>query len=263
MNRISLVLDRYERMTASKLAELKKLQKCVLEGGNRDNLHVRNTISQYENQLLQGLEQAMKMRDDVDPQFHDLFEQRIEPIRKQIQTCVNMNRNLPELKIGRNPFEEQEDEDENPYETESKRYIQESAKKESEMRQFAQDAKEKAEATRKIEQEMQDLEQIFSELSRIVHEQHEVVDSIEEQVERANEDVKRGNEQLKKAVASKAAKTPLVAGVIGGLAIGGPVGLTAGSAIAGIAAGVGGLVAGLYTGRFFKKAATEEATSTT
>ncbi|CAB3408205.1 unnamed protein product [Caenorhabditis bovis] len=250
-----LVIDRYERMASSKLVELKKLQRIALDGGPRDNRQLRITITQYEEQLMQGLEQILQLRTDIDPTNFEAFDLKIEPIRRQIQTSVKVNRSLPQLQTSSSFYEADE---ENPYEVEAQRHLQESARRENEMRQLAEDARMKAEGTKKIQKEMEDLEQIFAELAKIVHEQHDAVDSIEEQVERATEDVKRGNDQLKKAVKSKAAKTPIVAGVVGGLALGGPVGLAAGSGLAGIAAGVGGIFAGIYTGRIFKRAATQE-----
>ncbi|CAD6190881.1 unnamed protein product [Caenorhabditis auriculariae] len=254
--RMSKVIERYERLTLGEIRELKKLQRAAIEKRASDNAVARNQIKRLEDQLLNGLEKILRMRNEVESDDQELFDQRIEPIRKQIQSTVSLNRQLPPLKetSSGNPFlNDGENIDEsNPYEVETQRYAQESDARVQELRSIAEDAREKAKTTVKIQQDMQDLESIFSELSRIVHEQHEVVDSIEEHVERATEDVKRGNQQLKKAVASKTAKAPFVAAVVGGLALGGPVGVAAGSAVAGVAAGIGGLVAGVYTGRYFK-----------
>ncbi|EGT32871.1 CBN-SYX-17 protein [Caenorhabditis brenneri] len=249
----------YENTANRQLSELRSLQRVVLQGGPRDTQALRDSIATYEKDLEEGLRGILTVRAEMTDinQEHE-FDSIIEPIRQQIKTLSNVTKTFPSLSIpGSNPFE-QDNEEDNPYEMESRRYLRETTLKDNELRQLAVDMRERAEATAKIEQDMADLEKIFQELGRIVHEQHDVVDSIEEQVERATEDVKRGNENLKKAVKSKAAKAPIYAGVVGGLAVGGPVGLAAGSAIAGIAAGVGGIVAGIYTGKFFKRSATSD-----
>ncbi|CAB10725.1 t-SNARE coiled-coil homology domain-containing protein [Caenorhabditis elegans] len=249
----------YEKTANRQLGELRVLQRIALQGGLRDTPALRDSIAAYEKDLEDGLRGILTVRGELhDSRQENEFDSIIDPIRQQIKTLLNVTRSLPAVNLpGSNPFE-QATEDDNPYEMESRRYLRETTLKDNELRQLADDMKERAEATVKIEKDMADLEKIFQELGRIVHEQHDVVDSIEEQVERATEDVKRGNENLKKAVKSKAAKAPLYAGVVGGLAVGGPVGLAAGSAIAGIAAGVGGLVATIYTGKFFKRSATSD-----
>lgn len=95
-------------------------------------------------------------------------------------------------------------------------------------------------------------------LHHMVNSQGEMVDSIEEQVEITTIRVNEGNQNLRKAVRSKQAKYPLVAGLVGSLAAGGPVGVAAGSAVAGIAAAVGGAVAGLYGGKLLRQKTQEE-----
>ncbi|CAO4361961.1 unnamed protein product [Caenorhabditis nigoni] len=260
--RFSTLVHMYEKTANRQLGELRDLQRIALQGGLRDTPALRESIATYERDLEEGLRGILAVRGEMtDTSQEHEFDSIIEPIRQQIKTLINVTKTLPVLAppTGRNPFDQDErDLDDNPYEMESRRYLQETTMKDNELRQLATDMKERAEATAKVEKDMADLEKIFQELGRIVHEQHDVIDSIEEQIERANEDVKRGNENLKKAVKSKAAKAPIYAGLVGGLAVGGPVGMAAGSAIAGIAAGVGGLVAGVYTGRFFKRSATTD-----
>ncbi|CAI2319428.1 unnamed protein product [Caenorhabditis sp. 36 PRJEB53466] len=260
--RFTALVGFYEKTANRQLQELKSLQKIALQGGIRDNRALRNSIATYEKDLEDGLRGILRVRAEMDDeqQEHE-FDAVVEPIRKQIKTQLHVTKTLPQLAspaVGSNPFEMENGEEDNPYEMESRRYLQETSLKDLEMRQLAEDTRERAEQMRKIEKDTEDCRKIFEELARIVHEQHDVVDSIEENIERTNEDVKRGNENLKKAVKSKAAKAPLYAGIVGGLAVGGPVGLAAGSTIAGICAGVGGLAAGLYTGKWFKKSATSD-----
>lgn len=81
-------------------------------------------IAQIEEQLLSGLQKLLGMREELDEEERELFDNRVEPIRRQIQTAVAMNKNLPPPPAPKsmNPFDESE-EDVNPYELEGQRYF--------------------------------------------------------------------------------------------------------------------------------------------
>ncbi|WKX92684.1 hypothetical protein Q1695_010596 [Nippostrongylus brasiliensis] len=230
--RMNIVIERYERLAVGQLKDLRDLQKKAMN---------KNTDSQS----------ILAERGNLEPDEQERFDARTEPIRKQIQSTLHATNSLPPLK-SKNPFLDEDSDDVNPYEAESKRYVQESDLRALELKAKAEEARMTAEATAKLNKDMQDLEEIFAELAAIVHEQHEVVDSIEEHIERATHDIRHGNEQLKKAVRSKTNHATVTAAVVGGLAVGGPVGIAAGSAVAGIGAGIAGLVAGIYGGKWFK-----------
>ncbi|VDO85331.1 unnamed protein product [Heligmosomoides polygyrus] len=117
---------------------------------------------------------------------------------------------MPPL-VSKNPFLDEESDENNPYEAEISRYVQETSIRALELKAKAEEARMTAEATAKLNKDMRDLEDIFAELATIVHEQHETVDSIEEHIERATHDIRRGNEQLKKAVRSKTNRFALFA----------------------------------------------------
>ncbi|KAK6039514.1 SNARE domain protein, partial [Cooperia oncophora] len=159
-------------------------------------------IDQIDQQLQSSLSQLLSERGNLIPAEQEHFDERTEQIRKQIQTAIRVTQSLPPL-TSKNPFLEEDSDETNPYEAESKRYLQESSARVLEMKAKAEEARMTAEATAKLNKDMRDLEDIFAELATIVHEQHEIVDSIEEHVERATHDVRHGNEQLKKAIRHK------------------------------------------------------------
>ncbi|EYB89233.1 hypothetical protein Y032_0234g3141 [Ancylostoma ceylanicum] len=247
---MSIVVDRYERLAISQLRDLRELQRKAMNPST-DSASVRSQIDRIGQHLQSGLAQLLGERENLDADGQDQFDARVEPIRKQIQSAIHATASLPPLE-SKNPFEEPDSVDSNPYEAERKRYVQETDSRALELKAKAEEARMVAEATAKLNKDMRDLEDIFAELATIVHEQHDVVDSIEEHIERATHDVKHGNEQLKKAVRSKTNRATVTAAVVGGVAVGGPVGLAAGSAVAGISAGVAGLVAGIYGGKWFR-----------
>ncbi|CAI4227578.1 unnamed protein product [Auanema sp. JU1783] len=255
--RMSKIIDRYEKLSLNQIRDLKQLQKIVIERSNQDNVTVREQIQSLEEHLLNGLAQLFSSRNNLEDEFHDLFDQRLEPIRSQIQSTVAINKTLPSLNLKGNDVYDSFKELDNPYEFESKRYARQSLSEMKFMEDQIKEAKEKAEATSRLEQDMHALEDIMVELHTLVYQQNEVIDSIEEHVERANHDVQRGNNQLKRAVQHKAAKLPLLTAVAGGVALGGPVGFFAGSAIAGLTASVLGAVVGVFGGKHVKRAATE------
>lgn len=246
---MNIVIDRYERLALSEMRDLRRLQKMAMNP-NTDSASVRNQIEQICQHLQSGLTQLLAERDNLDPEGQEHFDERTQTVRRQIQAAVHATNTLPPL-VSKNPFLDEESDENNPYEAESKRYVQETSIRALELKAKAEEARMTAEATAKLNKDMRDLEDIFAELATIVHEQHETVDSIEEHIERATHDIRRGNEQLKKAVRSKTNRATVTAAVVGGLAVGGPVGVAAGSAIAGIGAGIAGLVAGVYGGKWF------------
>ncbi|KHJ88487.1 GC-rich sequence DNA-binding factor-like protein, partial [Oesophagostomum dentatum] len=241
--RMSIVIDRYERLVTGQLRDLRKLQRMAMNP-NTDSASVRDQIDRIGQQLQSSLAQLLGERGNLDEVGQEHFDARVEVLRKQIQTAIHATASLPPLE-SKNPFLDDDDtDDSNPYEAEGRRYVQETDARAMELKAKAEEARMMAEATAKLNKDMMDLEEIFAELATIVHEQHEVVDSIEEHIERATHDIKHGNEQLKKAVRSKTSRATVTAAVVGGVAVGGPVGIAAGSAVAGVAAGVAGLVAG-------------------
>ncbi|KAJ1350954.1 hypothetical protein KIN20_006885 [Parelaphostrongylus tenuis] len=248
--RMNLVIDRYEKFVMTELRELRKLQRMAMNP-KTDSASVRDQISRIGQQLQSSFAQLLGERGNLSSTEQENFDQRIEPMRKQIQTAIHAAGTLPPL-TSKNPFDEEELDETNLYEAETKRYMQESDARLLEMKTKAEEAKMTAEATAKLNKDMRDLEEIFAELATIIHQQHEVVDSIEEHVERATYDIRHGNEELKKAVKNKTSHTTVTAALVGGLCIGGPVGVAAGSAVAGISAGIAGLVAGIYGGKWFK-----------
>ncbi|PAV85656.1 hypothetical protein WR25_08262 [Diploscapter pachys] len=247
-DRIDKMIDRYERLCNENLKEMATLQRALFDATTSKDICKRHNYSQQrtqlnriEDQVLSGFRQLLAIRPEIEEPLQEKFDLRTEPIRKKIQSCVQANSKLPDeisTEIARRQDEESESAELNPYEEEMIRHSKQidNAHVES-LKQVAKDAQEKAAATAKLQQDMQDLEQIFAELNRIVHEQHDIIDSIEDHVEKSATNIDRGNKELKKAIAHKAAKAPIVAATVGGLAIGGPVGIAAGSVLAGVVAG--------------------------
>ncbi|KAH7722015.1 SNARE domain containing protein [Aphelenchoides avenae] len=218
------------------------------------------------------LHQILALRNELNPEFYDVFDQKLEPTRLQIQSTIKAINALLQSQAAKsaqkssagspNMFDDcfaNEDQSTSPYEEQLLRQTQSQAsQKAEEMRLRAEKARMDAEASQKLAQDVEDLEQIMSDLAQLVHSQHETVDSIEEHVERSVQHVKQGQTQLKKAVSSKNAKYPLIAAAVGGVAAGGPVGIFVGSAIAGVGAALLGAVGGLTAGRMLKKSHEEE-----
>ena len=80
-------------------------------------------MEQLEEQLLSGLQKLLSMRVELDEAGQELFDTRIEPIRRQIQVAVSMNKKLPETRTSSGFFETTIEDEANPYEMESRRYI--------------------------------------------------------------------------------------------------------------------------------------------
>ncbi|KAI6238434.1 T-SNARE coiled-coil-like proteiny domain-containing protein [Aphelenchoides fujianensis] len=227
-------------------------------------------------QLQTALQQVLEIRFKLDASAVAQFDERIEPVRLRIQStlaALREKRDRPPPKqpaASTNPFDG--DADPNFFDDcfdgtssqtgafgDYERQLQQEQsqlqtnQRVAELKLRAEQAREDAEATKKLETDIEDLNQVMVDLAQLVHSQHEMVDSIEEQVERSALHVNRGNLELKKAVTHKQTKYPLIAAVVGSVAVGGPVGLAAGSAVAGIGAAIGGAVAGLWGGRAIRQ----------
>ncbi|VDN35990.1 unnamed protein product [Gongylonema pulchrum] len=173
----------------------------------------------------------MNLRSELNAADAERFDDRIEPIRLQIQAVVNAlnafiltTTEIPEPK--------------NIYDDLYEEYLR--------PQQLV---------------DIEDLNEVMEQLAQLVHAQHDVVDSIEEHIERAHLDVHSAHRDLKKAQAAQTAKYPLVAAAVGGAALGGPVGIAAGSTVAGIFAALGGLYGGRYFRRKVRETATQNDTS--
>ncbi|KIH55911.1 GC-rich sequence DNA-binding factor-like protein [Ancylostoma duodenale] len=175
--RMSIVVDRYERLAISELRDLRKLQRMAMNPST-DSASVRSQIDRIGQHLQSGLAQLLGERENLDADGQDQFDARVESIRKQIQSAIHATASLPPLE-SKNPFDEPDSDDSNPYEAERRRYVQETDSRALELKAKAEEARMVAEATAKLNKDMRDLEDIFAELATIVHEQHEVVDSIE------------------------------------------------------------------------------------
>uniref|UniRef100_A0A1I7XMW1 V-type proton ATPase subunit a n=1 Tax=Heterorhabditis bacteriophora TaxID=37862 RepID=A0A1I7XMW1_HETBA len=80
-NRMSMVVDRYERLAICQLKDLRTFQKRVMQFPLEDSRSVRRQIHQLGDQLESGLKQLLAERENLDETSQELFDARVEPIR--------------------------------------------------------------------------------------------------------------------------------------------------------------------------------------
>ncbi|VDK49875.1 unnamed protein product [Anisakis simplex] len=273
-NRLNLLFEKFWLRKTSLMFLNVQLQR-IGDSGNAssDKRHITRKLDQ----LLAGLRQILDIRSKLSDQDQERFDQRIEPIRTQIQSVVNTlnlvcasddndNENSAgdlgcspkeELISGKN-FNDGRNIYADLYEQQTSAAARAQSGPEQmrtqaqiradELRLKAEQARMDAEESKRLAADIQDLNEIMIDLGQLVHNllqsQHEIVDSIEENVERSRHHVEAGHRNLKKAQSSQSAKYPLVAAAVGSVALGGPIGIAAGSTIAGVCAAVGGAIAG-------------------
>uniref|UniRef100_A0A915PNM6 t-SNARE coiled-coil homology domain-containing protein n=1 Tax=Setaria digitata TaxID=48799 RepID=A0A915PNM6_9BILA len=246
--RAMVIIERFERMTKVNLRGLELLLLSIREANSlMDSVSLmskKRDASEKIDQLLGGLQQVLNLRTQLNIIDRERFDDRIEPIRIQIQGIVNSLNNVAIVEAsGENVYNDLYEKSLTAEATKGDGGELE-GKQISSLYLQAEQAKMNAAEMRKLASDVEDLNEMMMQLAQLVHAQHEVVDSIEEHIEKTQSDVHEGHKNLKKAEAAKTAKYPMVAAVVGGVTAGGPVGFAAGSTIAGLFAAFGGAIAG-------------------